>query len=242
LNLIPEPTWDFKIVSYNTGPSFIDRPKSQADDESFFAYFLFVDVVGSSIATLDIKQQIHKLESFYSTLRDILRQMFYPDVTEAYEPRYWNLTGDGAVFCFTKPLDPFRLSIALRKELERYNIQKSLQSEKIELRIGISGGATLDVKQTNGKSAPWGRGMIVARRIMDMARPNQILCSEWMTNDVKLFNPSFRFYNMGEHTIKWGDRVAVSSFLYEDEEIKLDNATPVDCDCTEHATISSDKV
>jgi len=230
------------MMSRNTSPSFIDRLRSQADYESFFAYFLFVDVVGSSIVTLDFKQQIHKLESFYSTLRDTLHPMFYPAVTESFEPRYWNSTGDGAVFCFTKPLDPFRLSIALRKELERYNMQKSSPSEKIELRIGISGGATLDVKQADGKSAPWGRGMIVARRVMDMARPNQILCSEWMTNDVKLFNLSFRFYSLGEHTIKWGDRVAVSSFLYEDEDIKLDNTTHVDCECAEHATISSDKM
>jgi hypothetical protein len=75
-------------VPRNTRPSFIDRPKSQADDESFFAYFFFADGVGSFIATLDIKQQIHKLESFYSALSDILYPMFYLGITEVLKPRY----------------------------------------------------------------------------------------------------------------------------------------------------------
>lgn len=232
----------------NAERSSIDWSQSQADDKSFFAYFFFVDVVGSSITTLDIKQQVHKLESFYKILGDILYPKLYPGLSMPIEPRYWNSTGDGAVFCFTKPLDPFRLSIALQKDLNRYNRQreeksrkKSSQGEMVETRIGISGGATLDIKHTNGSFAPWGRGMVVARRIMDMARPNQILCSEWITKDAKLFNQSFKFYDMGEHSIKWGDRVAICSFLYEDKDIKIDNVAAINCDCVDHAPTCTNK-
>ena len=87
--------------------------------------------------------------------------------------------GDGALFCFRDPTDPFVLSIMLYTQLHGYNENMSNDLEKMQIRIGISGGETMTVTHYDGKTkAPWGRDMILAKRIMDKGTANHILVSE----------------------------------------------------------------
>lgn len=106
--------------------------------------------------------------------------------------------------------------------------------ENIEIRIGISGGETLPVRHFDSRSshaAPWGRDMVIAKRIVDMGRPGQILVSQGTKEQVMQFNKDFIFKDMGEHTVKHGDKVVVYSFLYKDGEYQIGNEDAIFCEC-----------
>jgi class 3 adenylate cyclase len=214
---------------------------SRQGDRPDFYYIFYTDIVGSSDNRLDLRQQISRL----NTLNEILGRVLFPNTI--YEDTYqWSIkyhasTGDGAVICFKNVTDPFELAINLHKGISDYNISSEdlSDTEKIQIRIGISSGETLPVRHFDKRSshaAPWGRDMVMAKRIMDIGRPGHILVSAGTKEQVTQFNRDYKFELMGEHTVKHGDKVVVYSFLYRDGEYDIGNKDPVYCDCHAPAT------
>ena len=100
------------------------------------------------------------------------------------------------------------------------------------MRIGISGGETLSLTRFDNTKAPWGRDMILSKRIMDMSNPGQILVSEGTTEQAAQFNKEYKFKHMGEHIVKHEEKVKVYSFSFEDEYgNKIGNDETILCEC-----------
>jgi hypothetical protein len=193
-----------------------------------FYYIVYLDIVDSSKNELDLNQQVFKLSVFNTILHEILHPSITYDSTKEWNPAYSSSTGDGAVFCFTDPTDPFLLSIKLHRRLRDHNVNLSNDLEKIQIRIGISGGETMTVTHFNGKTtAPWGRDMILAKRIMDKGGSNHILVSEQVVQQIRQLRKDYKFIDMGEHIVKHGERVKVFSFLFQDDNIMIGSTDPI---------------
>ena len=165
---------------------------------SVFYYILYLDIVDSSKNELDLNQQVFKLNVFNTILHEILHPSITYDSTEEWNIAYSSSTGDGTVLCFTDPTDPFLLSIMLHRQLRDRNVNISNDLEKIQIRIGISGGETMSVTHFNGKTtAPWGKGMILAKRIMDKGGSNHILVSEQVVRQIRQLQKDYKFMDMG---------------------------------------------
>jgi len=195
---------------------------------SVFYYILYLDIVDSSKNELDLNQQVFKLNVFNTILHEILHPSITYDSTEEWNLAYSSSTGDGAVLCFTDPTDPFLLSIMIHRRLRDRNVNISNDLEKIQIRIGISGGETMTVTLFNGKTtAPWGKDMILAKRIMDKGGSNHILVSEQVVQQIRQLRKDYKFMDMGEHIVKHGEKVRVFSFLFQDENNKIGSTKPI---------------
>ena len=209
---------------------------SRRDDIPAYYFIFYTDVVGSSDSKLDLRQQINRLNA----LNEILGNVLFPNTiysdTHQWSIKYHASTGDGAVICFKSVIDPFELAINLHRGISIYNVSNDRlsDSEKIQIRIGISGGETLPVRHFDKRSshaAPWGRDMVMAKRIMDIGCPGHILVSEGTKEQVMQFNRDYKFKHMGEHIVKHGDKVVIYSFLYQDGRYRIGNEDPICCDC-----------
>ncbi len=163
-----------------------------------YDYILYVDVVDSSKNELDLNRQIFKMNAFNRILCEILQHSITYDFTKKWNIAYKASTVDDAVFCSRDPTDPFVLSIMLHTQLHGYNEKMSNDLEKIQVRIGISGGETMTATDNDGKTmATWGRDMILAKRIMDKRTTNHILSSEQVAQQVRQLNTGYKFIDMG---------------------------------------------
>ena len=76
----------------------------------------------------------------------------------------------------------------------------------------------MTVTHFNGKTtAPWGRDMILAKRIMDKCGSNHILVSEQVVPQIRQLRKDYKFIDMKEHIVKHGEKVRVFSFLFQDD-------------------------
>jgi hypothetical protein len=92
--------------------------KKKMTSRTTYYYILYVDVVDSSKNELELNHQIFKLNAFNMILREILHPSITYDFTKKWDTAYNASTGDGAVFCFGDPTDPFVLSIMLHTQLQ----------------------------------------------------------------------------------------------------------------------------
>lgn len=68
------------------------------------------------------------------------------------------------------------------------------------------------VTHFNGKTtAPWGKDMILAKRIMDKGGSNHILVSEQVVQEIRQLRKDYKFMDMGEHIVKHGEKVRMFS-------------------------------
>jgi hypothetical protein len=156
-------------------------------------------------------------EMIYSTINATASY----DNSNNFSPIYSSSTGDGVVLCFTFPTDPFEFSLVLHSKLFRYNKIKSDKSFKIHIRTGISSGLTGLVKPfvMNSPSAPWGRNMVIAKRIMDLCGSDQILVDKSTVDQIGQFSRGYSFKGMGKYKVKHDDVVEVCAFTYQNKEI-----------------------
>jgi hypothetical protein len=144
-----------------------------------YSFFLYTDVVNSTDIKIPDDIQICKISNLQKwILKFLMSQEGVDEVTKIR--KYFNSTGDGMLVVFNdrELFEPINLAIYLHKVLNEYNRDKP-QESNISLRIGISSGphpTFFDL--THGKIAPWGYNSIMARRIMDLCNPNQILLSK----------------------------------------------------------------
>jgi hypothetical protein len=73
------------------------------------------------------------------------------------------------------------------------------------------------IKDINGNENVWGPGIIMARRVMDLADKMNILASARFANDVKTLKPEYRqmMHLIGDYKIKHGDKLSIYNVYTE---------------------------
>jgi len=70
----------------------------------------------------------------------------------------------------------------------------------------------------NGHENVWGPGIIMARRVMDLAEKMNVLSSARFANDVRMLRPEYKsiLHPIGDYQIKHGDKILIYN-IYGDE-------------------------
>jgi hypothetical protein len=180
-------------------------------------WYFFIDIVGSSNPNLSITCQLEKINKIKGLIAKYLETVGEPAI-------YKSFTGDGMLIVFLRYEYPLDLSIFIHKNILEFNLVV-LEPEKIFVRIGIGFGSFLSFQDGVHKEfAPWGHELVLARRIMDIARPNQILLTDFAYQKVKndyLFNKNkygLCLYDKGKIMLKHHNELEnVYSFFKEGE-------------------------
>lgn len=164
-------------------------------------HWFFTDIVAASNPNLVTTEQVRKSV--------VLNELILRTETfKNHDPKGTVIlpTGDGMAIGFDdSPETPLRLSLELHRALNVYNKQKR-GKEKLILRIGIDTGPVYVVKDLTGKDNVWGPGIIMTRRVMDLAGDNQIFASSRIADDIKNLSPEYQaiLHPIGDYSIKHG--------------------------------------
>ncbi len=169
-------------------------------------HWFYTDIIGSANPTVLTKDQARKVLA----LNQLIGR------TEIFKKRnpkddVMDITGDGMVIGFAdSPEKPLKLAIELHKIISRYN-QGKASKDKLKIRIGIDTGPVYFIKDLTGKENFWGPGIIMARRVMDLARSMQILASSRIANDISKLSPDYKsaMHYIGDYKIKHGDKLSI---------------------------------
>ncbi len=170
-------------------------------------FWFFTDIVAGSNPTIPSKEQARKI----IVLNELIAR------TETFQNRDPNSTvilptGDGMAIGFSdSPEYPLRLSIQLHKILTEYNKSIRRQKEKVLIRIGIDIGPVYIIKDLNGQDNVWGPGIILTRRVMDLAGDQNIFCSSRYAEDVRVLSPEYKeiMHPIGDYSIKHGEQLNI---------------------------------
>jgi hypothetical protein len=169
-------------------------------------HWFFTDIVAASDPTRTTQDQARKIVLLNKLIgmSDVFKQR---DVaTTLVLP-----TGDGMAIGFDdSPEKPLQLAIEVHKGLNRFNRTRK-KEDIVQLRIGLDSGPVYMIKDLNGNENVWGPGIIMARRVMDLADKMNILSSARFANDVKMLKPEYRqiLHPIGDYQIKHGDKILV---------------------------------
>ncbi len=169
-------------------------------------HWFYTDVVGSANPSILTKDQARKIW----VLNELIGRT---DTFRQRDPKsdVMTITGDGMVIGFRDyPEKPLRLAIELIKSVLLYN-RSSEKKDRIYIRVGIHTGPVYFIKDLTGKDNFWGPGIIMAKRIMDLARPMQILASERIANDIRKLNPENKsvIHNAGLYELKHLEKIEI---------------------------------
>jgi len=167
-------------------------------------HWFFTDIVAGSNPTIPSKEQARKIV----VLNELIER------TETFKRRNPDSTvilptGDGMAIGFSdSPEYPLRLSIQLHKLLDKYN-KSQRGKEKVLLRIGIDIGPVYVIKDLNGQDNVWGPGIILTRRVMDLAGDMNIFASARFADDVRTLSPEYKeiMHPIGDYSIKHGEQL-----------------------------------
>lgn len=162
-------------------------------------HWFFTDIVAASDPTKTTMDQARKII--------LLNKLI--EMTDAFKQRDPEATlilptGDGMAIGFNDSSEkPLNLAIEVHKGLARYNSDRK-KEDRVELRIGLDSGPVYIIKDLNGNENVWGPGIIMARRVMDLAEGMSILASAKFANDVKMLRPEYRniLFPAGNYKIK----------------------------------------
>lgn len=169
-------------------------------NNEIYVHVFFVDIVALSDPKLgSTEEQTKKIETLF----------LYIEQTNAYKNSQKrdlliSRTGDGAVICFKKNVrGPLELAIELHQKLRRYNSNKRPE-KRVNVRIGINSGTVRLHKGLSVSPGFWGRGTINARRIMDIAKPNNILLDSGIAKELDNLSSRYKkiIHYVGKATIK----------------------------------------
>ena len=164
-------------------------------------HWFFTDIVAASNPNLVTTEQVRK--------SIVLNELILRTETfKNHDPKGTVIlpTGDGMAIGFDKsPEQPLRLSLELHRALNAYNKPKK-GKEKVILRIGIDTGPVYTVKDITGKDNVWGPGIIMTRRVMDLAGDGQIFASSRIAEDIQNLSPEYKaiLHPIGDYSIKHG--------------------------------------
>lgn len=180
-------------------------------------WYFFIDIIDSSDPNLTIYNQLKKINHIKDVISAYLECHKNPDI-------YKSFTGDGMLIVFLNYRYPLELSIYIHKDLKKYNSTVDT-TEQIYVRIGIGFGSFLSFSDNVHKEfAPWGHELVLARRIMDMARPNQILLTDFAYQKIKndyLFdrnNYGLYLFDKGKIMLKHHTELENVYSFYKDDE------------------------
>ncbi len=176
-------------------------------------HWFFTDIIAASDPTKTTIDQARKII--------VLNKLI--EMTDTFKQRGPETTlvlptGDGMAIGFDdSPEKPLKLAIEVHKALSRYNQQRK-KEDRVELRIGLDSGPVYIIKDLNGSENVWGPGIIMARRVMDLADRMNILASARFANDVKMLKPEYRqvLHPIGDYQIKHGDKILIYN-IYTNE-------------------------
>ena len=188
-------------------------PKQSIGD----GWYFFIDIVGSSDPNLSISSQLEKINRLKDLISRFLDTQKHPEI-------YKSFTGDGMLIVFLKYYHPLELSIHIHKNIRQYNLSVE-NKEQIFVRIGIGFGSFLSFQDgVHTEFAPWGHELVLARRIMDIARPNQILLTDYAYQKIKndyLFDKNkfgLTLYDKGKIMLKHHNELENVYSFYERDE------------------------
>lgn len=169
-------------------------------------HWFFIDIVAASNPTIPTKNQVKKIIVLNELIsRTDTFQKRDPDSTVILP------TGDGMAIGFSdSPEKPLRLSIDLHKQLNRYNkTQKGI--DLLLTRIGIDMGPVYVIKDLNNMDNVWGPGIILTRRVMDLAGDMNIFASARIAQDVLKLSDEYKkiLHPIGDYSIKHGEELQI---------------------------------
>jgi hypothetical protein len=170
-------------------------------------HWFFTDIVASSDPTVTTNEQARKIIVLNKLIeRTAVFKQKDTDNTLVLP------TGDGMTIGFSdSPEKPLLLALELHKDLNKYNSTKRSEKDKIYLRIGLDIGPVYLIKDLNGKDNVWGPGIIMARRVMDLARDMNIIASSRIANDIRTLRPEYKYilHPIGDYLIRHGEKILI---------------------------------
>lgn len=169
-------------------------------------HWFFTDIVAGSDPSLTANEQARKIIVLNKLIErtDVFKQRD-PDTTLILP------TGDGMAMGFREtPEKPLNLALEVHKGLGRYNTQTT-EKNRIYLRIGLESGPVYIIKDLKGNENVWGPGIIMARRVMDLAGDMNILASASFANSVRMLRPEYKhiLHPIGDYQIKHGEKLLI---------------------------------
>jgi hypothetical protein len=200
------------IVGYLRSNEFADVEVVVPPITKHYHWF-FTDIIAASDPTRTTQDQARKI-----ILLNKLIEM--TDVFKQRDPATTLVlpTGDGMAIGFDdSPEKPLQLAIEVHKGLNRFNRTRK-KEDIVQLRIGLDSGPVYIIKDLNGNENVWGPGIIMARRVMDLADKMNILSSASFANSVKMLKPEYRqiLHPIGDYQIKHGDKILVYNIYTEE--------------------------
>ena len=175
-------------------------------------HWFFTDIVAGSNPTIPTKNQVKKI----IVLNELLLR------TETFSKRdpastVALPTGDGYAIGFSdSPEKPIHLAMELHKALNRYNISQR-GHEKLLIRVGIDMGPVYVIKDINDMDNVWGPGIILTRRVMDLAGDMNIFASARIADDVLKLSAEYKkmLHPIGNYSIKHGEELQLFNIYGE---------------------------
>lgn len=176
-------------------------------------HWFFTDIIAASDPDKTAMEQARKIIALnkLTEVTDVFKQRD-PESTLVLP------TGDGMAIGFDDtPENPLNLAIEIHKGLSRYNKTRK-KEDMVELRIGLDSGPVYIIKDLNGNENVWGPGIIMARRVMDLADRMNILASAKFANEVKMLKPDYRniLHPIGNYQIKHGGELLIYNVYGEE--------------------------
>ncbi|HXV66766.1 MAG TPA: hypothetical protein VD731_06050 [Nitrosopumilaceae archaeon] len=175
-------------------------------------HWFFTDIVAGSNPTIPTKNQVKKI----IVLNELIQR------TTTFSKRDLNstvvlATGDGYAIGFSdSPEKPIHLAMELHKVLYRYN-ESQRGNEKLLLRIGIDMGPVYVIKDLNNMDNVWGPGIILTRRVMDLAGDMNIFASARIADDLLKLSSDYKkiLHPIGSYHIKHGEELQLFNIYGE---------------------------
>jgi len=175
-------------------------------------HWFFTDIVAGSNPLIPTKNQVKKI----IVLNELLLR------TETFSKRdpastVALPTGDGYAIGFSdSPEKPIHLAMELHKALNRYNISQR-GHEKLLIRVGIDMGPVYVIKDINNMDNVWGPGIILTRRVMDLAGDMNIFASARIADDVLKLSAEYKkmLHPIGNYSIKHGEELQLFNIYGE---------------------------
>ena len=169
-------------------------------------HWFFIDIVAASNPKIPTKNQVKKVIVLNELIsRTVSFQKRIPESTVILP------TGDGMAIGFAdSPEKPMRLAMELHSGINRYN--KTQKGDDILLvRIGIDMGPVYVIKDLNNMDNVWGPGIILTRRVMDLAGDMNIFASARIADDILKLSGEYKkiVHPIGDYSIKHGEELQI---------------------------------
>lgn len=175
-----------------------------------FAHFFFIDIIGSSNPEISTNTQMIKLE----ILNKIISESKTFSSVNSNDILFQS-TGDGAAIGFLRGTsNPIELAKEIHVQLFRYN-QNLPKKEKIFVRIGCHSGEVFTITDVYGNLNIWGPGIIMTKRIMDLADKNHILVSSTMAESLFELSENYKkvLHPLNDFEFKHDEVLLIYSFF-----------------------------